>query len=1211
MKTPPLAWRRTALAASAFCLALAPQAQAQLAPAPSGVDDSQKQTTAKPAMVDDASSAPDGDTVVLSPFIVTADEDDGYQATATTAGTRIRTDLRDVSSALSVITSSFLKDTGATNNQTLLQYVASTEVGGIGGNYAGINGAAGASLQDNQRAIMQSPSTSTRVRGLDAADNARNLFITNLPWDGYNVGRVDVQRGPNSILYGLGAPSGIINTVTNVASFRNSGKLEYRYGSYGTQRGTLEVNRELIDDELAILVDALVNREKFQQKPAFNDDERIYFSAKWDPAFLQKNGMRTSVRASYEAGKIEANRPRFLPPGDLITPWFSYMNKKTVNHLDAWWQRKDATGNWVPGYNTVDPNNKARDWSLSSIAGGIQSGPLAVFQQPDATVPNYDGNPLHDNMYLTPKTLGTWGINQYGQLDGGIGGNIYAELVGIRNYGGSDGYAANVLRGPNTIGAKDWMITDTSIFDFYNQLLDGPNKGEWQRFNAKNIALEQTFFNGRAGFEVAFDQQHYVEGQTSLLSTSYQAIQIDINQLTADGLPNPNLGRPFIAARPSFGNNENTTDRDSFRATAFGEFRFTDIMKRSWLTNLLGKHRVTGMFAKDQIDEERQQWTRYVADSSFAEFVRFPGSPGYPAAGYEKIDGQARSINLVAYLGPSLLDRSSAAGIDLPGLQATMLPTSGNVRVYDSHWKLPENPTAEGYVNPNDPWLNPWTWDDPATPLNEAMSTQSENPANYAGWGSRPLNVMNADNGDRYSMVTGGNKTRTRIASQAVVWQGYFLKDTIIPTVGYREDSMKRWSLEPGRSALDQARLVKDPGYVFSSGTQAETINTHIMSWGVVVHTPQFINKHLPWGMNFSAFFNNSKNFQPDAGRWGILGQTVESPNGTTKDYGIRVAALNERISFKINWFETVSKNAQLDWGDVWKVSFYEAWSYLYAKQAEQRFGPFGSDWTPTEEWTKAHQAYFQNAAPDSWYKTWGIDTSKWNSWMQPERDRSLFKITGDRTSKGIEFEFAAQPVKGLNVTMNASKVEAINSNTDPALAKWIEERAAVYAGPAGDVRIWGPSGPKIGTMYLNEIVPSYALLRAREGQATPELRKWRFNLVANYTFGSGLLKNFNVGGGYRWEDKVGIGYAMVPYEGSYRYDVNQPFWGPSEDHIDLWVGYEREVFRKIKWRIQFNVRDLFAKNKLIPLSTQPDGTVAGVRIQSEQMWTLTNTFSF
>ena len=88
--------------------------------------------------------------------------------------------------------------------------------------------------------------------------------------------RVDIQRGPNSILFGLGSPAGIVNATLRNADFRNKGSFEFRVGSYGSVRTALDLNQVLIKDVLAIRVDGLWNNEKYQQDPAFQDDRRFY-----------------------------------------------------------------------------------------------------------------------------------------------------------------------------------------------------------------------------------------------------------------------------------------------------------------------------------------------------------------------------------------------------------------------------------------------------------------------------------------------------------------------------------------------------------------------------------------------------------------------------------------------------------------------------------------------------------------------------------------------------------------------------------------------------------------------------------------------------------------------------------------------------------------------------------------------------------------------
>ena len=59
---------------------------------------------------------------------------------------------------------------------------------------------------------VRDPDGTTRVRGLSAPDRARNFFKTDIPFDSYNTDRVDLNRGANSFLFGLGSPAGLINS---------------------------------------------------------------------------------------------------------------------------------------------------------------------------------------------------------------------------------------------------------------------------------------------------------------------------------------------------------------------------------------------------------------------------------------------------------------------------------------------------------------------------------------------------------------------------------------------------------------------------------------------------------------------------------------------------------------------------------------------------------------------------------------------------------------------------------------------------------------------------------------------------------------------------------------------------------------------------------------------------------------------------------------
>jgi len=65
--------------------------------------------------------------VELSPFLVDATKDVGYQAGNTTSGSRLNTSLRDTAATLQVFTPEFLQDLGANNLAEVLAYGTSVQ----------------------------------------------------------------------------------------------------------------------------------------------------------------------------------------------------------------------------------------------------------------------------------------------------------------------------------------------------------------------------------------------------------------------------------------------------------------------------------------------------------------------------------------------------------------------------------------------------------------------------------------------------------------------------------------------------------------------------------------------------------------------------------------------------------------------------------------------------------------------------------------------------------------------------------------------------------------------------------------------------------------------------------------------------------------------------------------------------------------------------
>jgi outer membrane receptor protein involved in Fe transport len=1199
--------------------------------------------------------------VVLDPFTVTAEEDAGsYRATSTLAGTRVRTDLKDVASSISVVTAEFLRDTGATNNQTLLQYTTNTEVGGLYGNYAGVGSTfvEGASEGPN----FANPNGNTRVRGLNQADNTRDYFLTDIPWDSYIVGRVDLQRGPNSILFGIGSPSGIINANVNIATMKTGGSIENRFDQFGSLRWSMDYNQVLIDDELSVRFAALDDDTKYSQKPAYNHDQRLFGTVSWNPSFLKSDSASTLFRANFESGTIEANRPRVLPPWDRITPYFDpgAFNRKTYDPYYAW--AAGAIG--YPGASTTPKNF----WLVQYPGPGVQATANPMFYYDDQ-------RQAQPGIVRQAGSTTYWGVNTAGVRDGGIDGFPYGSNVGIGSY---NEMAYNDWRtnGDRFYPAADKgfykskSLTDPTIFDFYNNLLDGPNKWETQDWTAYNITGTQNLLNGRLSLNVAMDHQEYSDAQSRNFNDGF--ISVDVreyylaypSQYADLAVRNPNAGRAFVGGAGAAGSNH--TIRDAYRLTLYGDVRFKDFMDDGFFTTLLGRHLFTGLYSADDYTRENRTWTRYAVDSSWSNAIG-SGTNGGGSNSGGLVNGDQR-IDTITYLSDSLKNTETARGLRLGRIMATQSPFGAySIPYFDSHWK------ATG-VNPATPWRNPARSPD----TGGEMTFESENPYNYTGYVTDSFDVRNSDRGDRDRLYTSVNKQQKKLTSKAITWQGYFWDETVVATVGWRTDEQKQ------RSGASQASPTPDGVASINPALDPLDPTTGITeddskSWGVVVHTPKAFRDKLPYRTNISLTYNEGQNSSVE-NRYDFNGQPLPNQKGYTKDMGVSLSMLDDRLSFRAVYYETDVKDANISsvttqastlgsntyylylleaWGvasallDVsgpqggavgWE--WYWNWALVDGDDAPGAAG-FPDPWSgiynnlTSPEYLNHPSTIAQKAAVSSWlsqlpsqawFDAYGIaidvDKAAAGDWRNaiagwtPTSGVGGVQASGggringswptgtvDNRSEGWEFELAGSPTRNLNISLNASKTFASQTALGASLVNYLEAANAKYRSPAGDLRLWWGGDAQLEAYWDNNIWSAYQFQLQTNGKLVPELAPWRANLVMNYSFDEGMLKGANIGLGYRWQDKRVLGYALN--EDGDNLDVDKPYWSSTEDWLDLWAGYQRKLSDKITWRIQGNVRNLGKSSYLSKLSVQPNGQPAMYKISEGTVWQITNTFSF
>jgi len=496
----------------------------------------QQTNKSEPATV----SASADETIELSVFTVNAEEDKGYRASSTLAGTRLKTSLKDLSSSIQVVTEQFLKDMAATDNSRLLLYTTNTEVAGNDGNYSGNGGAT------NDNGVRRSASATVRVRGLASADLTRGNFLTDIDFESYNTDRVTVSRGPNSMLFGLGSPGGIMDSSLKSARFKDANSVDITVGSFGSHREVLDLNRVLVPRKVALRIIGLKKTDEFMQEESFRKEQRIYGNLIVTPF------ANTIFRANAEAGSRKSSNPSQFAPASNVPGWVAA--GKPIK---------------VPG---LDP---------AIIFGGQEQNRAPIWVMNGS----YDTTPILGYSLGVRSPQSATAVSKFTWITRDNDPNASAF------------HRAEVM-----------SDDDRWIFDYRNHALTGSLNRQYKYFDALNLAVEQTFLDKRAGIEVAYDKQHDKSGWTDQASNNLQVDTSGFlpytiyNPVTKvnDAVPNPNASRLFLNYRSWL--SDTVTDRSSWRITSFYDL---DFARESKSLHWLGRHVFTGMLSNQQATTRR------------------------------------------------------------------------------------------------------------------------------------------------------------------------------------------------------------------------------------------------------------------------------------------------------------------------------------------------------------------------------------------------------------------------------------------------------------------------------------------------------------------------------------------------------------------------------------------------------------------------------
>ena len=125
------------------------------------------------------------------------------------------------------------------------------------------------------------------VRGLDALqfrDGMRDIFsyYASITSDPYNFSRVEIVRGPASVLFGQGSIGGIVNLVSKTPDFDTRGEINLVYGSYDRKEVLGDVNLALADNFAVRVVGRARDADTYVDHVP---DDRVMFapSIRWQP----------------------------------------------------------------------------------------------------------------------------------------------------------------------------------------------------------------------------------------------------------------------------------------------------------------------------------------------------------------------------------------------------------------------------------------------------------------------------------------------------------------------------------------------------------------------------------------------------------------------------------------------------------------------------------------------------------------------------------------------------------------------------------------------------------------------------------------------------------------------------------------------------------------------------------------------------------------
>ena len=1159
------------------------------------------ETAQKAASVStDAAARPaQGAIVALSPFEVTSDNNRGYFQSNTMSGTRLNSKLEDLGQSITVMTKEQMSDFAMLDINDIFDHMASTE--GTS-SYSAFEADRTGAVTDN---VSLNPNNANRVRGIGNANIAfNNIGMTGrVPVDPLWMDSLELSRGPNANIFGLGNASGTVNQVPATANLsRNFNKVELRVDSYEGWRASLDVNRKLTD-KLAMRASYANQHTGFIRKPSGEDARRLSFQLKVRPF------RNTTLSGSWYGYKNASVRPNFTPPRDYYTDWIK-AGKPGWNPVTGLVTL--ANGQVYGNGNVLGSTTPYAAAPINFITGGAESRSTFRIGAPGEA--SYWARTRYTNATTTNGTAVFATTDPFAASDVGIG---------FLTTGPSETYTATQQPLYNSVAQP---IRDRSIYDWTSTNLAANGKA-WDNVNTYLAQLDQMFISTAKhtlAAQVTFlrEDTKRLENQPmgpASVNSNVGQLQVDVNQVNLDGTPNPYFGRSYLRSSEPF-----LRDRpwlwDTTRAQSVYRIDFS---QDKGLSKWLGTQQLLGYYEyKDQ--QNRQYAYRHSAlglDKAWQQKYAAANTPlgnrvqqATANTQYPIVPGNFARVIEQYYVGNTF---------------------GGGIQYAPSYF--PEGASV------------PYVWGPSAGAMIRDVSAIGFTPSPDGGGGLASVQTIVKTKGAvLQSTFLDGRIVGTFGSRQDTVYDHNAPFPTLTADLraydrAASDQWLPGWRVAKGKTQNVSlvARPFRDLNFLKSTISSGSGVS-------------RFLAEAVS---SASLTYNTADNFIAQGPAFDLFLKPLPNQKGTSKDLGLWMTMLDGRLSIRFNRFNT--KQLNLRNGDIstmaQRILRYEGFVGSDAYNLR----------TQTTAWMNGllTGGIATNAQIAAAIK---MPLEQYNG-LQTIVSSNTYAAVMDAQSKGDELEINYNPTKHWTVGASVTKTEALNTAVGSAVDDYIAARMPIWTtledprftrtgqtingvttpypngpvnlptGTAGHLLWWNILGTPFSTVagynatnsaatnFAGNVDAPMAVFRAQIGRPRPQIRKYSAKFNTRYNLAgisdNPVLKAMSVGGSLRYASKGSLGFYGQGYTPGMdltlasnrivQLDPNRPIYSSADINVDVFVNYRTKLFAdKVRANFQLNVKNLPEEGgRLQKTGAFFDGRASTYRIVDPRQFILSASF--